>query len=199
MPFTFHKAELEDIYWVANQERHYYVGLDVIPEATLVSWFEANSNGFFVIRDEKSINIGCLNVLPLKPEPLSNLIDGNLREYSVSDSHLYQPSEYESIKSLWVENLMVLVEDEPLSVRQAAIMTLLSNLNWAVSKICDHSKLQHIFCIVATYRGERLVKSLGFELIRTGISRQGDGHDLYRVEWMVLQDRINRILSRGSR
>jgi hypothetical protein len=193
--FTVSKADLNDVAWIAKSEREYYMGLDVIPEKTLRSWYGVNNKIFSVLKRD-GINVGCLDVLPLRDNPLQELIDGDLCEAQVTSACIYEPEEKNKVKFLWVENFMVLLETEPIQIKAKAIKAILTALEGVVEELCCSANLENIFCIVATERGERLVRMLGFELAGTGLARGGDGHDLYKVEWPVLQQRIDRILDR---
>src|SRR5207253_2378291 len=102
-PYIVAPASEDDIRWAAGLAKRVYGGIDVIPESVMLEWYNANPNGFSMIKSEAGECFGNLDVLPLRPTTLSRFTKGNLLERDITGDCLYTPSEAHKITDLYVE------------------------------------------------------------------------------------------------
>jgi hypothetical protein len=180
----------EDIAWIAGLEAGAYSPEDAIPGLVLQEWYEANPTGFSVIRTHDGKRSGHIDILPLRPDTLSALIEGKILEREIRGSSLYRPGEKDKIEDLYVESVIIL---RPEGCSNApAIRHVLSNFMALIGRICDLSGVRNIYAIAASKAGERGLRSLGFSKLEIGRGRP-DRHDIFVAAFPVLADRLSAL------
>src|ERR1051325_10521669 len=99
-------ASAAELRWIAElQVRHYGVE-KAAALYRLQAWYEANPNGFLVIRDGDEL-VGQATLLPLKPPMLRALIDGTKGEKDIERGDLFAPRERAAVRSIYIESLIL--------------------------------------------------------------------------------------------
>ncbi len=193
-PFTIEPATLKDLDWIAQLEAESYSGDDAIPGGILKEWYEVNPTGFFVIKGILEERVGHIDILPVRSRVLQLLLEGAILEREIRGDSLYSPDERDSIRELYVESLAVCI---PGRYKAGALLSLAFNLPSLIENIAALEKIETIYAIAATKPGERVIKRLGFEMIRKGEERK-DGHPVFAVSFKTLMDNISQYLKRGE-
>lgn len=184
------QATPDDIYWIAELESRVYSHEDAVPERVLKEWYQANPTGFSVIRMQDGHKVGHIDILPIRPATLADFLEGNLVERDIRGDSLISPSERDSIRELYIESIIVV---PPKGISNApAIVCVLAGFLSLVQRICDPSKVEHIYAIAASSAGERLLTRLGFDLIRSAEART-DHHNFYAARFQHLASNISRL------
>jgi hypothetical protein len=189
-------ASTGDISWIAGLEAAAYSPRDAIPEHVLREWHGANPAGFSVIRTRSGKRVGHIDILPLRPDALSALIEGTILEREIPGSSLFGPDEKDKIKDLYVESVIIRPPREA-SIVPAAI-GLLGSFPSLIARIVDPSQVRTLYAIGASREGERLLKRLGFER-RQAASGKAQRHPLFAASFPVLADRISAFRRRSYR
>lgn len=184
------QATLEEIDWIARLEEKVYTNADAVPKSVLTEWYEANPNGFSVIRMCSGQKIGHIDLLPIKPNTLQRFIAGQIVERDIRGDSLYGPDDRGLITNLYVESIILL---PPRGFTNApAILCVLSSFAKLVERVCDTDRLVNIYAIAASKSGERLMKRLGFDSISPAEARL-DRHELYSANFKHLARNIATI------
>ena len=170
-------ADLDDIAFVASQEKTVYSSQDAVPEHKLREWFLRNRNGFNLIKldDQK---VGHVNFLPLKARFLAEFIDGKIVEKDATANDIHPPTSRQHIKDIYVESVAILHPSE--SVRGKILLQLFSDFLAIITRVCAAEQLQHIYAMAATKDGQRLLSHLSFEIVNPS-QRRKDEHLLFRA------------------
>jgi len=177
-----------DIEWIARLEREVFSPEDAVPESVLQAWYARNPNGFSVLRDDGGSLAGHLDLLPVRPAPLQKFVDGDIKERDLGGEDLYPDSERARIRNLYLESLAVL----PQAGRSAvpALRRLLAEFPSLVDRVAERDHLEKLYAVAATKEGDRLLRSLGFEICRKA-GRRPDGHDVFATDFKALQARLH--------
>ena len=186
-------ATYEEVDWIARQEEEVYLSGDAIPKHVLSEWYNANPEGFSVIKMPNGQKIGHIDLLPVRPNTLATFIEGNIVEKDIRGDSLYSPQERSQIKNLYVESIAVV---PPKRFSNApAVLCVLTNFGDLVARVCDLDTVENVYAIAASRSGEALLRRLGFDQIRPAQGRK-DQHDLYRVAFADLAKNITTICGR---
>jgi hypothetical protein len=172
-------AELEDIAFVAGQERKVYSPEDAVPETLLREWFLRNPNGFNIINYNKKF-IGHVNLLPFKKDFLTSLVNGKAIEKDAKATNLYSPSVRRCIKDLYIESLAISHPSEIVVGR--VLLQLFAQFANIVSRLCPMEQVRYVYAIAATPEGKSMLSQLKFEHIKQEAKRP-DGHAFYRARF----------------
>lgn len=179
-PIVLEQATAEDVRFAASLARRVYTGHDVIPETRMLAWFQANPNGFTVLKTASGERAGNVDLLPLKPDALRSLLEGALLECEIAAAGLYTPAEQPQITQLYLESVVVRTGSlQPVPGGAAAVAAAFPSL---VERLCDPARLTAVHAIAASPQGARFLSRLGFLKAASGADRR-DGHDLYRCPW----------------
>lgn len=178
-PYTLDPATADDIKWAAGYAREVYEGDDVMPAAVMLDWHAANPNGFFVIKADGE-PIGNLDILPLRPETLSQFENGKLLERHIAGTDLYTPSETDQITDLYVESLVC--------NNSIAVAIVLSHFESLVRRICNPGTVKRILAIAASPDGQNLLKRLGFK-----ITGSAQGHNLFTAAYSDVSKNLEAV------
>ncbi|MEW6744660.1 MAG: hypothetical protein AB1486_18040 [Planctomycetota bacterium] len=185
------QATSEEIGWIAALEASVYSRHDAVPESVLREWYTCNPTGFSVVTAHGGTPVGHIDILPLRPVPLQEFLDGHILERELRGDSLYRNQERASIRHVYVESVIL---RPPEGRSPAAVMlALLSWIGEIFERVADLRSLEAIYAIAATVRGDQLLRKLGFELLRPGSSRR-DGHDLFVGRPLFVARRLQAIV-----
>jgi hypothetical protein len=120
-------------------------------------------------------------------------LKGAIVERQIHGEALYSPEEKEKVRSLYIESLAVRLSGR---CKAAALSSLLVHLPSLLGDVCSLNNLRQIYAIAATKSGDRLMKNLGFRIVK-GRETRKDGHDLFAVEEDVFLNNIHTICERN--
>jgi hypothetical protein len=184
--FSIAGATPDDLLWIANLQKSYYHA-DAVPLRILQSWYAANPNGFQILRDDQGNRLGNLDVLPVKEEAFSPFITGKLRERDLTAQALFTPAERDSVRDLYVENLIV-KSDDKLKHEMAAAL-LLNRAESILASLGNPASLRYVYGLGATPAGCEFMEKHGFDLI-TEARERVDRHPLYRIPYSALKESL---------
>jgi len=174
---TYHitAAKPDDMSWIARLEAEVYSAEDAVPERILRDWYNNNPDGFFVVwkGDER---IGHVDILPLRPPALGQLLDGIILERDIKGADLYTPPEKGAIEDLYVES--VALRPHPDFSRAPVVSFLLASFISLVKGLAGPASVRNVYAIAASGAGERLMKHLGFVRMNDASERQ-DKHEVW--------------------
>ncbi len=184
------QATPEEVDWIAQLEAQVYTPTDAVPKHVLMEWYNSSPTSFSVIKMKNGQKVGHIDILPLRPTTFQTFLEGNIVERDIRGDSLYSQNERHLIRNLYVESIIVL---PPKGYSNApAILCVLTNFNELVSRICDPASVDNIYAIAASKSGERLLKRLGFDQIKSSQNRV-DHHDLFAAKFAELVANITTI------
>ena len=189
-------AVAEDIAWIARLEADSYAPEDAVPEHVLAEWFSVNPTGFNIVRAHDGHRVGHIDILPLRPAALSAFAVGKIIEREIRGDFLYTPAERDLIHDLYVESVII-PRAEGCS-NAPAVRHVLLNLIAVVERICDPSKVKNTYAVAASKAGERGLKHLGFDRLKSGHGKP-DRHDLFVAKFPVLAARLSALKTNRTR
>ncbi len=185
--YTVSPATLEEVEWIADLESEVYSEDDAVHRSVLKEWFEANPNGFSIIRMANQTKVGHIDLLPIRPATFQRFLEGSIVEKDIRGDSLYSATEAAAITSLYVESIIV---NPPRGYTTApAILCVLTSFDGLVARICEPSRLKNFYAIAASRSGQRLLRRLGFDVIKSANTRK-DGHDLFVADYAELRRHI---------
>ena len=183
----------EDLAWIFRLEIDAYSAQHAVARKKLDQWYAGNPDGFSVLT-LNGRKIGHLTIIPLRPNILESFVQGTIREQDIHDQHLYPPQEKHLIRNLYVESIIIDSPGGP-SVPIIAFARLACDFIPLMSRICDPARLENIYALAASGRGERFMKKLGFVPVK-GSQARADGRTLYVARFAAVRVRIAELLSR---
>ncbi len=189
LDFTFEQTSRDQLLWVASVEEKFYDD-DAIPLEKLQEWFDANASGFTCVHLKRFGIIGSVDILPLREDPLQQLLQGKIREIDLTADDIYTPSERKNIRSIYVESLAFREPDDKEEIRRMAVRDLLKRSVEIVSRICDPDQIETVYALGATAAGERFVDNLGFADVVHGAKRK-DHHTFWAASYSALRERFD--------
>ena len=181
------RATPDEIGWIAGLEADIYSLADAVPSAVLRAWYGANPSGFFVVRTANGAKVGHIDLLPLRPGTLAGFVDGTLVERDIGGEALYTPAERDAIRDLYVESIVV---QPPQGASSApAVRCVLRDFERLVAQVADPTRIRRVYAVAASGSGERLLRRLGFAVLRPAAHRQ-DQHDLFAADYPALREHL---------
>ena len=171
--FEIRSAIDSDLGWMAALEKKYF-GRAAIPESRLREWFTANSEGFSVLQVRAAKPVGFLNILPIRPEPLHKLKNGEIVERDVRKSMIYKLDEREAARELYIECLLI---DEH---RPRGLRYLLSHVRKLIRKVSVPERVRKLYALAATDDGASVLADLNFKPYLKDRPRK-DGLKMYSI------------------
>jgi DNA-binding winged helix-turn-helix (wHTH) protein len=192
-PFFVTPAERPDIIWMASLARKVYRDIDIIPERTMLRWFNANPSGFNIVKTADGRRMGNLDILPIKPDTLESFVNGEITELEIPGDSLYRVDERDKIEDLYVESFVTANDPEADRPKTNAYVgkAVLNACEAITKRICNPATLRHIYAIAASDNGRSLLSRLGFTICVSKKMRR-DHHDLYRAEARVVGQKLIR-------
>lgn len=184
-------ATPEEIDWIAQLESEAYSPKDAIPKHILKQWYAANPSGFSIIKTDEQ-KIGHIDILPLRSPALELFYSGEIMEREIPGDGLHEPGERNSIRSLYIESVIIQPLNGHSNVPPYALLSLLRHFNMLVNRICNPGNVEYVYAMAASKSGARLIQHLGFEQVKVDRAR-ADGHDLYETKFVDLAASIREL------
>ena len=128
-----------------------------MPGDILRAWYRTNPNGFSVLHTETGELIGHIDLLPLKPAGVAVLIGSHDSERGITPEMLYTPEEQHLVEALYIES--IIVKDKYKELKPKALHTILANFEALVGRVCEISRIQKVYGVAVSEKGERLCNS----------------------------------------
>lgn len=190
-------ASLEDLDWIFRLQVETYSPKNAVARHRLERWFRSNPDGFSILT-MNGRRVGHLTFIPMRAELVEDLVQGLVSEHDIHEGCLYTPAEKQHIRNLYVESVIVESATGHFTLPIKALTCLAHDFVPLIERICDPEKLENLYALAASGRGERLMKGLGFNVIQTGQQRM-DGRALYAATFEALQARISQLYDRRMR
>lgn len=190
-------ATPEDLDWIFRLEIDTYSVQHAVARKKLDEWYGSNPDGFSIVT-MNGRRIGHLTIVPLRPNILESFVDGTVMEQDIHEDSLYTPREKHLIRNLYVESIILDSPKGPSTLPISAFARLARDFIPLMSRICDPAKLENIYALAASGRGERFMKGLGFVPVK-GSQARSDGRTLYVAQFAAVRGRIAELLSRRLR
>jgi hypothetical protein len=195
--YDVNPATPEDLDWIFRQQVDAYSPQHAVARQTLERWYGRNPNGFSVLTLNGS-RMGLVTFLPLRPNILERFVQGTILEQDIRENCLYPPEEKHLIRNLYVESIIIDSPGKHSTLPIKAFTCLAHDFESLISRICDPAKLENIYALAASARGERFIKGLGFEQVKSGDAR-GDNRALYVATFRSLAINISELYERRMR
>jgi hypothetical protein len=189
-----------DVRWAAQLAAIVYGGYDVIPENVMLNWYNANSNGFYVVKRDDGTNVGNLDLLPVRPNTLKEFIAGELLEKEILGDSLFGPGEKASVRDVYVESLVIpphLFQDK--YSNSFALYAVIASLMDCILNLCEQSSVAKgeikVYALSANKVVAKRLTEMGFGIVSAKDKRR-DGHDLYCLEFRALQAQLKKFADR---
>jgi hypothetical protein len=190
-------ATLEDLDWIFRRELDAYSPQHAVAKHTLERWFGSNPHGFSVLT-MNGCRMGLVTFLPLRPKILDRFVLGTILEQDIREDCLYAPAEKHLIKNLYVESIIIDSTEKYSTLPIKALTCLAHDFVPLIQRICDPARLENIYALAASGRGERFMKGLGFKQVKSGEQR-GDKRALYVATFSSLAMNISELYQRRLR
>ncbi len=105
---------------------------------------------------------------------------------------LYTPEEQHLVEALYIES--IIVKDKYKELKPKALHTILANFEALVGRVCEISRIQKVYGVAVSEKGERLMQQLGFRLIHRAVERS-DQHPLHVAAFDDIMANIKVILT----
>jgi len=194
--YRIEQATADELGWIAQLQASVYSREDAIPEYLLREWFSVNPAGFSIVKTADGRPVGHLDILPLRPVTLHTFLGGDIVEREIRGDSLYSVIDRGAIRHLYVESI-ILCPRKPRS-NAAAMVSVLSDAPAIIGRIADLHSVEAIYAIAASPAGERLMRRLGFALLRAG-ERRKDGHKLFVARPSVVARNVLEVCGRRAR
>ncbi len=122
---------------------------------------------------------------------MSALLRGEIHERDIHGKDLFGPRESKQVKVLYIESVVALGSGG--AGNPIAIRTALVSARGIVTRIAAPTSLQRLYALGASPAGVALMNRFGFKRCQTADVRL-DHHDMYRIEWLPLLDRIEELV-----
>lgn len=190
-------ATPEDLDWIFQLEIDAYSAQHSVARTKLEQWYGSNPEGFSIIT-MNGRKTGHLTFIPLHPNILEGFVQGTIAEQDIHGDNLYTPQEKHLIRNLYVESIIVDSPKGPSTLPIKALACLARDFVPLISRICEPTKLENIYALAASGRGERFMKGLGFDRVES-VQERTDRRALYVAKFSTLQARISELLKRRLR
>jgi hypothetical protein len=190
-------ATLEDLDWIFRLEIDAYSTQYAVARRTLERWYGSNPDGFSVIT-MNGRKIGHITLVPLRPEILKSFVLGTIVEQDIHEDCLYTPEEKHLIRNLYVESVIIDSQKGQSALPIKALTCLARDFVPLISRICDPTNLENVYALAASGLGERFMKRLGFDQVKSGQERV-DQRALYVARFSTLKANISELYDRRLR
>jgi hypothetical protein len=190
-------ATPEDLDWIFRRQIDAYSAQYAVARRTLEQWYGSNPDGFSIL----TINgrkIGHLTILPLRPKILGSFFQGTIVEQDIQQDCIYTPTEKHLIRNLYFESIITAPPKGHALLPIKALTCLARDFVPLISRLCDPTNLENVYALAASGRGERFMKGLGFDQVKSGQER-GDQHALHVASFSTLKGNICELYDRRLR
>ena len=190
-------ATPDDLDWIFQLQIDAYSAQHAVARTKLEQWYGSNPDGFSIVM-MNGRRIGHLTIIPLRLNILQSFADGTILEQNIHAEHLYGPSERHLIRNLYVESIIIDSPRGPSTLPITAFAHLARDFLPLMSRIGDPVRLENIYALAASGRGERFMKGLGFLPVQSTQPR-ADQRTLYVADFGTVSARISELLNRRLR
>jgi len=187
----------EDLDWIFRLEIDAYSGQYAVARRTLEQWYRSNPDGFSVLT-MNGRKIGHITIVPLRPKILKSFVQGTIVEQDIHEDCIYTPGEKHLIKNLYFESIITGFPKGHSTLPIKALTCLARDFVPVISRICDPTNLENVYALAASERGERFMKRLGFDQVRSG-QASADQRALYVARFSTLKANISELHNRRLR
>ena len=190
-------ATPEDLDWIFRLEIDVYSAQYAVARRTLEQWYGSNPDGFSILT-MNGRRIGHLTIVPLHSKILESFVEGTIVEQDIHADSLYTPGERHLIKNLYVESVITDSPKEYSTLPIKALTCVARDFLPLIRRICEPANLENVYALAASGPGERLMKGLGFDQVRSGQERP-DQRALYVAKFSTLNANISALYNRRLR
>jgi hypothetical protein len=190
-------ATPEDLDWIFQLEIDAYSAQYAVARRTLEQWYGSNPDGFSIL----TINgrkIGHITIVPLHPKILRSFVEGTIVEQDIQGDSLYTPREKHLIRNLYFESVILDSSKGPSTLPIKALTCVARDFFPLIRRICDPTNLENVYALAASGPGERLMRGLGFDQVKSAQERS-DHRALYVAKFSTLNANISALYDRRLR
>jgi hypothetical protein len=190
-------ATLADLDWIFRLEIDAYSAQYAVARRTLEQWYGCNPDGFSILT-MNGRKIGHLTIVPLHAKILKSFVEGTIVEQDIHGGSLYTPGERHLIRNLYIESVIFDAPKGDSTLPIKALTCVARDFVPLISRLCDPSNLENVYALAASGPGERLMRGLGFDQVKSGQERS-DRRALYVAEFGTLNAKISELYHRRLR
>jgi len=190
-------ATPEDLDWIFRLEIDAYSPQYAVARRTLEQWYCRNPDGFSILT-MNGRRIGHITIVPLRPKILKSFVQGTIMEQDIHEDCIYTPGEKHLIRNLYFESIITGSPKGHSTLPIKALTCLARDFVPLISRICDPANLENVYALAASGPGERFMKGLGFDQVKSGQER-ADQRALYVARFGTLKARISELYNRRLR
>ena len=190
-------ATPEDLDWIFRREIDAYSPQYAVARRTLEEWYGSNPDGFSILT-MNGRKIGHITILPLRPKILESFVQGTIVEQDIREDCIYTRREKHLIRNLYIESIIAGSSDGHSTLPIKALACLARDFVPLISAICDPANLENVYALAASGPGERFMKGLGFDQLKSGQVR-ADQHTVYVARFSTLKANICELYNRRLR
>ena len=192
-----HPAKHEDLDWIFRLELDAYSAPHAVARQTLEGWYARNPDGFSILT-MKGRKIGHITIVPLRPEIVKSFVQGTILEQDIRENSLYTPDEKHLIRNLYIESIIIDSPQGHSSLPIKSLTCLARDFVPLVTRVCDPTNLENFYALAASRRGERFMRGLGFDQVKSRQER-ADRRALYVAKFSTLKANISELYNRRLR
>lgn len=197
IPCQAHPATQADLDWIFQLQLKAYSAQYAVARQTLDRWYGSNPGGFSILT-MNGRRMGHLTIIPLHPKILHSFVQGTILEQDIHEDCVHTPEEKHLVRNLYFESIIVDSAQGHSSLPIKALTRLAHDFVPLISRVCEVGKLENVYALAATRRGERFMHALGFGLIKSGQERP-DRRALYSANFGSLRSNISELYDRRLR
>ncbi len=184
-------ATPEDLDWIFRLEIDAYSAQYAVARRTLEQWYCCNPDGFSILT-MNGCKIGHVTIVPLRPKILKSFVQGTIAEQDIHEDCVYPPGEKHLIRNLYFESIITGPPKGHSTLPIKALTCLARDFVPLISRICDPTNLENVYALAASGPGERFIKGLGFDQVKSGQER-ADQRALYVARFSTLESTISEL------
>jgi hypothetical protein len=134
----------------------------------------------------------------LHPKILRSFVEGTIVEQDIQGDSLYTPREKHLIRNLYFESVILDYPNGPSTLPIKALTCVARDFVPLIRRICDPTNLENVYALAASGPGERLMRGLGFDQVKSAQERS-DHRALYVAKFSTLNANISALYDRRLR
>jgi hypothetical protein len=190
-------ATPDDLDWIFQLEIDAYSAQHAVARRTLEQWYGSNPDGFSILTIDGR-KIGHLTIVPLHSKILKSFVQGTIVEQDIHGDSLYRPGEKHLIRNLYFESVILDSPKGHSTLPIKALTCLARDFIPLIRRLCDPTNLENVYALAASGPGERLMRGLGFDQIKSSQERS-DQRALYVAKFSTLNANISALYDRRLR
>jgi hypothetical protein len=168
-----------------------------VARRTLEQWYGSNPDGFSILT-MNGRKIGHITIVPLHPKILKSFVEGTIVEQDIHEDSLYTPEEKHLIRNLYFESIILDSPKGQSTLPIKALTCVARDFVPLIRRICDPNNLENVYALGASGPGERLMRGVGFDEVKSGQERS-DHRALYVAKFSSLNANISALYNRRLR